>query len=161
MDERSGKGLPFLDHRDYILFEQRGARHAQPSLACPETNALTAEVAAGRLRGTAVTKALATAAAACRQRLTSAGIDLDGYTSAATADDIEDLRKALGYETWNLQGISYSTRLMLTVLRRHPAGVRSVILDSVAAPRGQLRRGVGRQSPARVERPLRRVCRGS
>ena len=131
---RSGKGLPFLDHRDYILFEQRGARHAQPSLACPETNALTAEIAAGRLRGTAVTKALATAAAACRQRLTSAGIDLDGYTSAATADDIEDLRKALGYETWNLQGISYSTRLMLTVLRRHPAGVRSVILDSVLPP---------------------------
>lgn len=131
---RSGKGLPFLEERDYILLEQRGARHAQPSLACPETNALTAEIAAGRLRGTAATEALAGAAAACRQQLTSAGADLDGYTSAATADDIEDLRKALGYETWNLQGISYSTRLMLTVLRRHPAGVRSVILDSVLPP---------------------------
>ncbi|MCK7504015.1 MAG: alpha/beta hydrolase [Desulfobacterales bacterium] len=39
-----------------------------------------------------------------------------------------------GFETWNLQGISYSTRLMLTVARRHPAGVRSVILDSVLPP---------------------------
>ena len=131
---RSGKGLPFLDDRDYILLEQRGARHAQPSLACPETNGLTAEIAAGRLRGAAATHALARAAGACRQRLTSAGVDLDGYTSAAAADDVEDLRKALGYETWNLQGISYSTRLMLTVLRRHPAGIRSVILDSVLPP---------------------------
>jgi len=68
------------------------------------------------------------------RQLASAGIDLGGYTSAATADDIEDLRKLLGYATWNLQGISYSTRLMLTVLRRHPAGVRSVILDSVLPP---------------------------
>jgi len=131
---RSGRGLPFLDDRDYILLEQRGARHAQPSLVCPETNTLTAEIAAGRLRGTAATDALSKAAGTCRQQLMSAGVDLDGYTSAAAADDIEDLRKALGYETWNLQGISYSTRLMLTVLRRHPAGVRSVILDSVLPP---------------------------
>ncbi|MCU0252404.1 MAG: alpha/beta hydrolase [Vicinamibacterales bacterium] len=131
---RSGKELPFLDDRDYILLEQRGARHAQPSLACPETNVLTAEISAGRLRGAAATSELAKAAGACRQRLTSAGVDLDGYTSAAAADDVEDLRKALGYDTWNLQGISYSTRLMLTVLRRHPAGVRSVILDSVLPP---------------------------
>ena len=131
---RSGKGIPFLEDRDYIMLEQRGARHAQPSLVCPETSGLKAEIAAGRLRGAAATSALAGAAAACRQHLTLAGVDLDAYTSAAAADDIEDLRKALGYETWNLQGISYSTRLMLTVLRRHPAGVRSVVLDSVLPP---------------------------
>ena len=131
---RSGKNLPFLDDRDVILLEQRGAHHAQPALRCPDINRLKGEVAAGRLRGTAATEALSAAAAACRRQLTSSGVDLDGYTSAATADDIEDLRKALGYETWNLHGISYSTRLMLTVLRRHPAGVRSVILDSVLPP---------------------------
>jgi len=131
---RSGKNVPFLDDRDFILLEQRGAHHAQPALRCPDINRLKGEVAAGRLRGTAATEALSAAAAACRRQLTSSGVDLDGYTSAETADDIEDLRKALGYKTWNLQGISYSTRLMLTVLRRHPAGVRSVILDSVLPP---------------------------
>ena len=131
---RSGKNVPFLDDRDVILLEQRGAPHAQPALRCPEINRLKGDVAAGRLRGTAATEAFSAAAAACRRQLTSDGIDLGGYTSAATADDIEDLRKALGYETWNLQGIWYSTRLMLTVLRRHPAGVRSVILDSVLPP---------------------------
>ena len=38
---------------------------------------------------------------------------------------------ALGYDRWNLLGVSYGTRLAQTVLRTHPEGVRSVILDSV------------------------------
>ncbi|MBN1967478.1 MAG: alpha/beta fold hydrolase, partial [Anaerolineae bacterium] len=38
--------------------------------------------------------------------------------------------KALGYEEWNLYGISYGTRLALAVMRDHPEGVRSVVLDS-------------------------------
>src|SRR5690606_10802689 len=44
--------------------------------------------------------------------------------------DVEDLRRALGYEQWNLYGISYGTRLALTVMRDYPQGVRSAILDS-------------------------------
>jgi len=131
---RSGKQIPFLDERDYILLEQRGARYAQPALACPGINTLTGEISAGRLRDTAARAALVKAAAECRASLISAGADLDGYTSDASADDIDDLRQALGYAQWNLQGLSYSTRLMLTVLRKHPAGVRSVVLDSVLPP---------------------------
>jgi pimeloyl-ACP methyl ester carboxylesterase len=131
---RSGKGNPLLDERDYILLEPRGAKFAQPALECPELNALHGEMATGRLRGQRALQALAKAAGRCRAALTSAGVDLDGYTTEATADDLEDLRKALGYEKWHLHGFSYSTRLMLTVLRRHPSGVRSVILDSVLPP---------------------------
>jgi len=33
---RSGKEIPFLDDRDFIVLEQRGTRYAQPSLECPE-----------------------------------------------------------------------------------------------------------------------------
>lgn len=131
---RSGKGLPFLDDRDYILLEQRGARYARPSLECPAINALKGQSAAGLLRDSAAQSALATAAAACRDALIASGIDLDAYTSDATADDIEDLRTVLGYVKWNLLSLSYSTRLMLTVLRKHPGGVRSVVLDSVLPP---------------------------
>jgi pimeloyl-ACP methyl ester carboxylesterase len=130
----SGKQNPFLDDRDYILLEQRGTRFAQPALACPETNALKGEIAAGRIRGTAARDALVRAAATCRAALVSAGADLDGYTTEATADDIEDLRQALGYRQWNLFGLSYSTRLVLTVLRKYPGGVRSVLLDSILPP---------------------------
>ena len=132
--KRSGKGNPFLDDRDYILLEQRGARYAQPALDCPEWAKLETEIAAGRLRGEAAEVAQVAAAGECRKALAAAGADLAGYTSAASADDIEDLRLALGIPKWHLYGISYSTRLMLTVLRRHPEGVRSVVLNSVLPP---------------------------
>jgi len=131
---RTGRGNPVLDERDFILLEPRGGRHAQPALECPEINAHTADVAAGRVHGDKARKALTRAAERCRQALTAAGVDLDGYTTEATADDIDDLRRVLGIAQLNLSGLSYSTRLMLTVARRHPEGVRSLVLDSALPP---------------------------
>lgn len=131
---KSARGNPLLEDRDFIVLEPRGARHAQPALECPAINALKGEIAAGRLRGSAARDRLATAAAACRDTLAASGVDLDGYRTEALADDIEDLRKALGYQKWNLLGLSYGTRVVLSVLRRHPEGVRSVVLDSVLPP---------------------------
>ena len=128
---KSGKGLPSLDERDFIVLEQRGTRLAEPALECPEINRLRGEIAAGKVRGET---AMLEAATACRALLVKNGVDLDGYTSAASADDLEDLRNLLGIAQWNLHGLSYGTRLMLTVLRRHPASVRSVVLDSVLPP---------------------------
>ena len=133
-NRRSGKGNPFLDERDYILLEQRGARYAEPALLCPEMDRLEGEIATGKLRGEEAEAARVAAAAACRRTLVASGVDLDGYTSQAAADDIEDLRLALGLRSWNLYGLSYSTRLMLTLARRHPAGVRSLVLNSVLPP---------------------------
>ncbi len=127
---RSGKELPFLDERDFIVLEQRGTRLAEPALECPEINRLRGEVAAGRANEAAVIAA----ATACRASLVASGVDLDGYTSIESADDLEDLRKLLGYGQWNMHGLSYGTRMMLTYLRRHPASVRSLVLDSVLPP---------------------------
>jgi pimeloyl-ACP methyl ester carboxylesterase len=121
----------FVQDRDYVVLEQRGARKAQPALECPEITKLKVEINTGRLKNPEATRALAEAARACRNRLESEGIDLSAYTSTATAADIEDLRQTLGYEKWDLYGISYSTRLMLTVARDFPGSVRSMLLDSV------------------------------
>jgi pimeloyl-ACP methyl ester carboxylesterase len=44
----------------------------------------------------------------------------------------------LGVDEWNIYGISYGTRLALTVMRDHPAGVRSVVLDSTYPPAADL-----------------------
>jgi pimeloyl-ACP methyl ester carboxylesterase len=43
---------------------------------------------------------------------------------------VHDLIYALGYKQVNLYGVSYGTRLALTVMRLFPDDVRSVILDS-------------------------------
>jgi pimeloyl-ACP methyl ester carboxylesterase len=42
--------------------------------------------------------------------------------------------RALGYDRWNVFGVSYGTDLALTILRDHPEGIRSVILDSTVPP---------------------------
>jgi len=71
---------------------------------------------------------------ACYDRLTDDGINLSMYNSAQNAADVAALRTALDYEEVNLFGISYGTRLGLTIMRDHPEGIRSVILDSVYPP---------------------------
>ena len=119
----TGKGNPFLIERDLILLEGRGNKFARPSLPCPDINVLRAQNAAPAVQ--------TTAAAQCRGALVASGIDLDGYTSAEAADDLDDLRRLLSIRQWNLIGFSYGTRLAQTVLQRHPVGVRSVVLDSV------------------------------
>ena len=70
----------------------------------------------------------------CLQILLRRGVNPAHYTSRDSAADIRDLRLALGINEWNLLGVSYGSRLALTILRDYPEGVRSVILDSVYPP---------------------------
>jgi pimeloyl-ACP methyl ester carboxylesterase len=63
--------------------------------------------------------------------LSAQGIDLSAYNSAASAADLNDLRIALGYNQLNLYGVSYGTRLALTMMRDFPQAVRSAVLDSL------------------------------
>jgi pimeloyl-ACP methyl ester carboxylesterase len=108
---------PILKTRDIILMDLRGTGKSQANLNCPELEKNNP----GDLN----------ALQACRQRLEKEDFRLDAYTSAQTAADLNDLRQALGYENWNVLGISYGTRVALTLLRDFPQGVRSVVLDSV------------------------------
>jgi len=63
--------------------------------------------------------------------LVSENIELEQYSSVTSAADADDLRRALNIEQWNLFGISYGTRLALTIMRDYSQGVRSAVLDSV------------------------------
>jgi len=119
-----------LEHRDLILFDQRGAGYSQPRLDCPEREELTPKLLDGSLSQEQGDQAVQQAFAQCRERLTTAGRDLAAYTSAASAADVDDLRRTLGYPQINLYGVSYGSRLALTLLRDHPEVVRSAVLDS-------------------------------
>lgn len=122
---------PFLANRDFIIFDQRGTGYSEPSLACPELIDLTLDTLDDDLSLEEGEALYLAALAECRARLVADGVDLTVYNSAENAADVADLRQALGYEAWNLYGISYGTRLAQTVMRDHPEGIRSVILDSV------------------------------
>jgi pimeloyl-ACP methyl ester carboxylesterase len=58
--------------------------------------------------------------------------DLTKYSTAAAADDYNDVRLALGYDRINVTGGSYGTRMALVYMRQHPATVRTAILNGVA-----------------------------
>lgn len=120
--------------RDVIIFDQRGTGYSEPALDCPEFIDLSYELLDQDLTREEGAARSLEAIEACRDRLEAEGIDLSAYTSAANAADLEDLRLALGYEQWNLYGISYGTRLALTAMRDFPDGIRSAILDSPYPP---------------------------
>ncbi len=113
---------PWTASRDFIVFGKRGTVHADPALMCPEYIA--------GLEGDGEAQALVEAARNCRSRFDEAGIDPSAYHTAASARDMEDLRRVLGMEAWSLYGLSYGTRLALTYARDFPNAVASMVLDS-------------------------------
>ena len=126
----SGRGIPMLDERDYILFEQRGAKLAQPSLPCEEWGRVEVEAALGNISGSEVAHRKLAASKTCADRAWASGIDLNMYNSTEAARDVNDLRRALGLEQLNLYGLSYSAGIMLRVARDFPRSVRSIVLNS-------------------------------
>ncbi|MEL7487686.1 MAG: alpha/beta fold hydrolase [Pseudomonadota bacterium] len=115
---------PWTDDRDFIVMSQRGTAGAEPVLDCPGIGDALVEARSGD-------QALAVETArACRQRLVDVGVDLSAYHSAASAADIEDLRKALGVDQLSLYAVSYGTRLALTFARDFPDSVASMVLDA-------------------------------
>ena len=131
---RGRKTSPWLNDRDLIIFEQRGTKYAQPALECPEVDGANISSAKKHLDARSARTNELNAAKACYDRLKSSGIDLSGYNSRESAADIEDVRRVLKYDKINLYGVSYSSRLMLNVIRDHPNGIRSVILESPLPP---------------------------
>jgi pimeloyl-ACP methyl ester carboxylesterase len=108
-------------HRDIVLVDQRGTGRSNP-LNCPvETNSLAAafgsdEDALSKLH-------------ACLERLDA---DVRQYTTPVAMDDLDEVRRHLGYDRINLYGGSYGTRAALVYLRQHGNHVRSIVLDGAA-----------------------------
>ena len=70
----------------------------------------------------------------CRDRLAGEGIDLSAFNTTENAADIAELRTALGIAEWNVYGVSYGSDLALQLLRDHPDGIRSIVVDSLVPP---------------------------
>ena len=111
-------------HRDLVLIDARGTG-GSGSLRCALMRT-PADLVGPTLYPTASVRH-------CRDSL-SRVVDLTRYATQDIADDLEAVRRALGYPQLNLYGTSYGTRLALVFLRRHPSSVRTAILKAVAPP---------------------------
>src|SRR5881394_4356385 len=69
----------------------------------------------------------------CRDELSKTS-DLRMYTTSIAVQDLDTVRRALGYERINLFGNSYGTRVAQHYARRFPAATRTLILDGVVNP---------------------------
>jgi len=127
-------GSPLLEHRDFIVFDQRGTGFSGPNLDCPEMVEPVWQILATNESPAVEGDLVRAAQEECRDRLEASGVDLDGYDTIEIAADVADLRVALGVDEWNLLGESYGSAVAQAVLRDHPEGVRSVVLDAVMPP---------------------------
>jgi pimeloyl-ACP methyl ester carboxylesterase len=123
---------PFARDRDIVLVDQRGTGSSGP--LCPDSAKEIVRLMAQDLSPADDIAQNVAVARRCLEDLRRRGVDPTAYASAATAVDLNTLRSALGYEQWNLLGISYGTRLALTAMRDDPQGIRSVVLDSTFPP---------------------------
>jgi pimeloyl-ACP methyl ester carboxylesterase len=139
--------------RDVIFYDQRGTGYSEPAF-CPEvteehTRALFLGLSAQQ-RSARMQTVLTRCAGVMRER----GVDLSQVNSVASALDLRDLRRALGYEEWNLLGVSYGSTLALEAMRSAPEGIRSVLLDGPAPPNAR----IDDETPANFADVVRRLA---
>lgn len=105
--------------RDIVLVDQRGtgASHALALPPSPDTSGLSPSEADARL------------STWVRGGLAALDADPRFYTSAVAADDLDDVRAALGYDKIDLYGTSYGGTLAQYYLRQHADRVRVAVLD--------------------------------
>lgn len=142
--------LPILALSDVVLVDQRGTGQSRPNLAFASEGGPPVDVF--RDEATAKRRVLDE----CRKaaaRFRADGVDLSAYTTEASADDIDDLRAALGAEKMSLLGFSYGTHLGLSVIRRHGDRVENAVLVGVEGP------DQTRKLPSDVDTQFRRISR--
>jgi pimeloyl-ACP methyl ester carboxylesterase len=121
----------FAKSRDVILFDQRGLGYSEPAMNCPEQTKVAYDNIGKDIYSRTVLDQVETALDACYNRLVDENIDPTAYTTVNSAADVNDMRIAMGYKTWNLYGVSYGTRLAQSIMLHYPRTIRSVMLDSV------------------------------
>ena len=112
--------------RDIVLVDQRGTGGSNP-LDC----AWEAEFREGELRELFPVSNVEACAAELAERA-----EIGLYTTEHFADDIDEVRRRLGYGPINVRGGSYGTWAMMTFAQRHPESARTLF-------------GIGLNSPLR------------
>jgi len=128
--------------RDVVIYDQRGAGFSEPTL-CPE-------VVEHKRWFDGVD---GPTARACVASMKADGIEPAAFTTPANAADAIDVRRALGYTSWDVYGVSYGSRLALELMRRDPAGVRAVALSGPLPPGPRVRA----EHPLSLQRAVERV----
>ncbi len=129
---RAAAFLALLDERDFIAFDQRGVGQSEPhDLRVDFRRELPLDEPTDLDDYCELAQEVARRALAM---LKERGIDPWALTTEQSADDLDDLRKAVGAEKLVLWGSSYGTHLSLAAARRHPDSFAALILAGTEGP---------------------------
>ena len=135
---------------DVVALDQRGEGDSVPNTFCRETYSLPLDQPLTR---DAALRIVRERSRACADDWRGRGVDLSGYTTSESADDLETLRVALGAKKLSLWGISYGTHLALATIKRHESSIDRAILAGVEGLDDTLK------SPAEVQQHLGEIAR--
>ena len=135
--------------RDVVLLDQRGTGRSAP-LECKEEEGLFSSAPGD-----------AELLESLRRCLDTIDADPRFYTTSIAVDDLERVREALGYETLNVYGGSYGTRVGLHYLRKYPASVRTLVLDGVVPADLNLGPGIALTAQRALENMFKRCDEAS
>ncbi|WP_089943068.1 alpha/beta hydrolase [Candidatus Entotheonella palauensis] len=120
---------PYTDIADVVVVSQRGIGSSNPNTKCrgPETLPINAGYPAK-------VQAVREASKRCKAHWEGEGYDLSGFTVIEAAGDVNDVRKALGYDRIMMVGHSFGSHWGMAVLRYHPAIVARAVLAGLEGP---------------------------
>ncbi|MEX2496392.1 MAG: alpha/beta hydrolase [Woeseia sp.] len=113
---------PVQRNRDIVLLDQRGTGESEPLECATDEEVLAGQLSQDQVRDMA------------RQCVAALPHDPRFFTTSVAVADLEALRAALGYPSFNIYGVSYGTRVAQHFARRYPESARTLILDGVLPP---------------------------
>ncbi len=128
-EERWG---PFLDVSDLVIVSQRGIGPSKPTTLIETT--LSAQVPDQPFDYSAMIDELKEILTQEKQAWEDLGLDLSGFTVLEAADDINDVRKALGYKKITIWGGSFGSHWGMAFMRKYPELVERAILRGMEGP---------------------------
>lgn len=111
---------------DVIVFDQRGT--GEEDMSCPDPITLPIDRVADYPE---MLQLIIKQSLPCKKFYQDQGYDLAGYTTAESAHDVNDLRKALGLKKINLLGVSYASHYALAILKLHEEAIDRVVIGGV------------------------------
>ncbi len=145
----TGYTTKIRQQRDVVLLDQRGTGASNP-LACELRDPKIAQEMIGE-------SMVLEKVRACRSELEKKA-DLRQYTTSIFADDLDEVRQAMGYDKINLFGGSYGTRAGLVYLRRHGDHVRTIALEGVAPPQYRIPLAFAKTTQGSVDQLIARCA---
>jgi pimeloyl-ACP methyl ester carboxylesterase len=124
--------LPLTQVSDVIVVGQRGIGSSKPTTTIETTTEVTpADVAADPERAAAELQAMLAPERAFWEQ---SGLDLAGFTVLEAAEDVNEVRLALGYDKIIMWGGSFGSHWGMSLMRLHPEIVERAIFRGMEGP---------------------------